>query len=77
MKNETFEIMIYTGNKCVASGETLSLEEAIKLKHPEHTEQCTWEDIEDGLHKGSYSVIFCYRDDEHYNDLYFIHSTTN
>lgn len=75
MKNETFETRIYTGTKCILQGETKSLEEAAKLMHPEHTMQCTFEDIENGLHKGSFSHIMHFRDDEHYNDLYYIHQT--
>lgn len=71
----TYEVRIYTGNKYVLQGEFQTIEEADKHKYSEHTEQCAWEDIEDGKHKGSYSVIFHYRDDEHYNDLYFIHPT--
>lgn len=72
---DTYEVKIHTGNKTVLQGKFKSLEEADKKKWSEHTEQCTWEDIEDGLHKGSYSEILHFRDGEHYNDLYFIHPT--
>lgn len=47
-----------------------SLEEA--HKHLEHENQVTWEDLEEMNPCPRYSVIWHFRDDEHYNDLYFI-----
>lgn len=38
--------------------------------------QVTWEDLENKKQCPEYSVIFHYRDDEHYNDLYFIRTVT-
>lgn len=77
----TYEVRIYKGSEYTHKGEHRTLEEAIKYLDLKHTEQCTWDDIEIGLiDKGivpEYSVVFHYRDDEHYNDMYFIAPESN
>lgn len=63
-----FEARNYSNQRATEIADELAtIEEADKFC--KHHNQCTWEETQTAQ---AYSHIIEYRDDEHYNDLYFI-----
>lgn len=65
----TFERRTHTSMGFQINGEFSSLESA--MANSEHSAQVTWEDIENNNIK-EYTEVNEYRDDENWNDFYFI-----